>query len=65
LDVIYFDKVPNVFQSSYHSYPLDFFSSDFYYNGKRLIEESLSEIENYTDNDIEQYNEEIFNNKKN
>jgi len=64
-DVIYFDKVPYVFQSSYQSYPLDFFSSDFYYNRKRLIEERLSEIENYTDNDIKQYIEEIFNKKRN
>lgn len=64
-EIIYYDKVPYVFQSSYQSYPLDFFSPDFYMNREVLIKKRLLEIEMLQANEIKDYINEIFNKKKN
>jgi len=64
-DLIYYDKIPYVFQSSYQSYPLDFFSPDFYFNRENLIKNRIIEIEKFNDSDIKGYIESIFDKKKN
>lgn len=64
-DIIYYDKVPYVFQSHYQIFPLDFFSEDFYNNRKILIDRRLEEISTFNLTDIHKTFDFIYTNKKN
>ncbi len=64
-DIIYYDKVKYVFQSPYQTYPLDFYSSDFYENRKEIINKRLLEIESFTNEELSNEIKIIFKNKRN
>jgi hypothetical protein len=64
-DIIFYDKVPYVFQSHYQIYPLDFFSEDFYNNRKSLIDRRLEQIASFNTIDIQNTFDFIYTKKKN
>lgn len=64
-DIIYYDKVPLVFQSPYQYFPLDLFYFDFYKSREEIIQKRVNEIANYSEKDLSENIDFIFTFKKN
>ena len=64
-DIIYYDKVKQVFQSPYQAFPLDLFSNDFYIKRKSLIHERINQINAFSNNEITNEIKSVFKRKKN
>ena len=64
-DIIYYDKVKQVFQSPYQAYPLDLFSNDFYFNRKNLIHERIKKINAFSNIEITNEIKSVYKMKKN